>query len=44
MFIRDILKLKGNKIFSIAPGGPVSEVMAVLVGSADSLIKRHFVT
>jgi hypothetical protein len=36
LFIRDILKFKGSKIFSIAPGGPVSEALEVSVGSAHS--------
>ena len=31
MIIRDIIKMKGSTIFSIAPGGPVSEALAVMV-------------
>ncbi len=31
MIIRDIIKMKGSTIFSIAPGGPVSEALSVMV-------------
>jgi len=31
MIVRDIVKMKGSNIFSIAPGGPVSEALAVMV-------------
>ena len=31
MIIRDIIKMKGSTVFSIAPGGPVSEALAVMV-------------
>jgi len=31
MIIRDIIKMKGSTIFSITPGGPVSEALAVMV-------------
>ena len=31
MIIRDIIKMKGSTIFSIAPGGPVSEALNVMV-------------
>jgi CBS domain-containing protein len=31
MIVRDIVKMKGSNVFSIAPGGPVSEALAVMV-------------
>jgi len=31
MIVRDIVKMKGSTIVSIAPGGPVSEALAVMV-------------
>ena len=31
MIVRDIVKMKGSNIFSIAPSGPVSEALAVMV-------------
>ncbi len=31
MIVRDIVKMKGSNIFSIAPGGPVSEALAMMV-------------
>jgi CBS domain-containing protein len=31
MIIRDIIKMKGSTIFSVAPGGTVSEALAVMV-------------
>ncbi|MBI3041954.1 MAG: CBS domain-containing protein [Betaproteobacteria bacterium] len=31
MIVRDIVKMKGSTIFSIGPGGPVSEALAVMV-------------
>jgi CBS domain-containing protein len=31
MIVRDIVKMKGSKVFSIAPGGPVSEALSVMV-------------
>ena len=31
MIVRDIVKMKGSNIFSIVPGGPVSEALAVMV-------------
>ena len=31
MIVRDIIKMKGNAIFSIAPDGPVSEALSVMV-------------
>jgi CBS domain-containing protein len=33
MFIRDILNLKGNTIFSIAPAGRVSEAVGLMVAN-----------
>ena len=33
MFIRDILNLKGSTIFSIAPGGKVSDAVKVMVAN-----------
>ena len=31
MIVRDIVKMKGSTVFSIAPGGDVSEALAVMV-------------
>lgn len=31
MIIRDIIKMKGSTVFSIAPGGPVSEALNTMV-------------
>ena len=31
MIVRDIVKMKGSNIFSIAPSGPVSEALSVMV-------------
>ena len=31
MIVRDIVKMKGSNIFSIAPGGPVSEALSMMV-------------
>lgn len=31
MIVRDIVKMKGSKVFSIAPGGPVSEALSMMV-------------
>jgi CBS domain-containing protein len=31
MIVRDIVKMKGTNVFSIAPGGPVSEALAAMV-------------
>ena len=31
MIVRDIVKMKGSNVFSIAPGGPVSEALSVMV-------------
>ena len=31
MIVRDIVKMKGSKVFGIAPGGPVSEALSVMV-------------
>lgn len=31
MIVRDIIKMKGSTIFSISPGGPVSEALSVMV-------------
>ena len=33
MIVRDIVKMKGSNIVSIAPGGPVTEALAVMVGN-----------
>ena len=31
MIVRDIIKMKGSTVFSIAPGGPVSEALSMMV-------------
>lgn len=31
MIVRDIVKMKGSNVFSITPGGPVSEALAMMV-------------
>jgi len=31
MIVRDIVKMKGSNIFSISPGGPVSEALSMMV-------------
>jgi len=31
MIVRDIVKMKGSNVFSIAPSGPVSDALAVMV-------------
>ena len=31
MIVRDIIKMKGSAVFSIAPGGPVSEALSMMV-------------
>ena len=33
MIVRDIIKMKGSTVFSIAPGGPVSEALSMMVKS-----------
>lgn len=33
MIVRDIVKLKGSSIVSIAPGAPVADALAVMVGN-----------
>jgi len=33
MIVRDIVKMKGSNIVSIAPGAPVAEALAVMVGN-----------
>jgi len=31
MIVRDIVKMKGSNVYSIAPGGPVAEALALMV-------------